>query len=294
VTAMSLRLACLYPEIMSTYGDRGNVETVLRRCEWRGIRVAVTELRLGDHVRPEQLDLIMIGGGGESQQRLVASDLWKVKGAGIRDAVAQGAAALAVGGGYELFGRFCQAGEGAELRGVGVFDSWTIRKGAGSGDQYRTLEDERADRAIGELVVRWEGTLLVGFENHSGGTYLGATARPLGQVLAGHGNNGDGTEGVILGGAIGTNLRGPCLPKNPALADYLIGAALRRRLGDTVLTPLEDGLEQAAHAVAVQRARSARRAERARLARTVLRYPGRGARSSATLRQGRSRPSVRR
>jgi CobQ-like glutamine amidotransferase family enzyme len=294
VTGMSLRLGCLYPEIMSTYGDRGNVETVLRRCEWRGIRVAVTELRLGDRVRPEELDLIMIGGGGESQQRLVASDLWKVKGAGIRDAVAQGAAALAVGGGYELFGRFCQAGEGAELRGVGVFDSWTIRKGAASGDQYRTLEDERADRAIGELVVRWEGTLLVGFENHSGGTYLGATARPLGQVLAGHGNNGDGTEGIILGGAIGTNLRGPCLPKNPALADYLIGAALRRRLGETVLTPLEDGLEQAAHAVAVQRARSARRAERARLARTVLRYPGRGSRMSTTLRRGHSRPSVRR
>jgi lipid II isoglutaminyl synthase (glutamine-hydrolysing) len=294
VTGMSLRLGCLYPEIMSTYGDRGNVETVLRRCEWRGIRVAVTELRLGDRVRPEELDLIMIGGGGESQQRLVASDLWKVKGAGIRDAVAQGAAALAVGGGYELFGRFCQAGEGAELRGVGVFDSWTIRKGAASGDQYRTLEDERADRAIGELVVRWEGTLLVGFENHSGGTYLGATARPLGQVLAGHGNNGDGTEGIILGGAIGTNLRGPCLPKNPALADYLIGAALRRRLGETVLTPLEDGLEQAAHAVAVQRARSARRAERAGLARTVLRYPGRGSRMSTTLRRGHSRPSVRR
>jgi len=294
VTGMSLRLGCLYPEIMSTYGDRGNVETVLRRCAWRGIRVAVTELRLGDRVRPEELDLIMIGGGGESQQRLVASDLWKVKGAGIRDAVAQGAAALAVGGGYELFGRFCQAGEGAELRGVGVFDSWTIRKGAASGDQYRTLEDERADRAIGELVVRWEGTLLVGFENHSGGTYLGATARPLGQVLAGHGNNGDGTEGIILGGAIGTNLRGPCLPKNPALADYLIGAALRRRLGETVLTPLEDGLEQAAHAVAVQRARSARRAERARLARTVLRYPGRGSRMSTTLRRGHSRPSVRR
>lgn len=294
MTGMSLRLGCLYPEIMSTYGDRGNVETVLRRCEWRGIRVAVTELRLGDRVRPEELDLIMIGGGGESQQRLVASDLWKVKGAGIRDAVAQGAAALAVGGGYELFGRFCQAGEGAELRGVGVFDSWTIRKGAASGDQYRTLEDERADRAIGELVVRWEGTLLVGFENHSGGTYLGATARPLGQVLAGHGNNGDGTEGIILGGAIGTNLRGPCLPKNPALADYLIGAALRRRLGETVLTPLEDGLEQAAHAVAVQRARSARRAERAGLARTVLRYPGRGSRMSTTLRRGHSRPSVRR
>jgi lipid II isoglutaminyl synthase (glutamine-hydrolysing) len=295
MTGMGLRLGYLYPDIMSTYGDRGNVETVLRRCEWRGIPVTVTELRLGDRIRPEELDLIMIGGGGESQQRLVATDLWKAKGAAIRDAVAGGAAALAVGGGYELFGRFCQVGEGAELRGVGVFDSWTIRKsGAAAGEQYRTLEDERADRAIGELVVRWHGTLLVGFENHSGGTYLGATARPLGQVLAGHGNNGDGTEGVILGGAIGTNLRGPCLPKNPALADYLITAALGRRLGEATLHPLEDGLEQAAHAVAVQRARLARRSERALLARARLRHPvGRG-RLGTTLRRGQSRPSVHR
>jgi lipid II isoglutaminyl synthase (glutamine-hydrolysing) len=295
VAVLKIRVGYLYPDIMSTYGDRGNIETIVQRCQWRGIQADVAQLRLGDALRPGELDLIVIGSGGESQQRLIADDLARVKGPGIREAVIGGrAAALAVGGGYELFGRFCQAGEGAELRGVGVFDSWTIRKGAASGDQYRTLEDERADRAIGELVVRWEGTLLVGFENHSGGTYLGATARPLGQVLAGHGNNGDGTEGIILGGAIGTNLRGPCLPKNPALADYLIGAALRRRLGETVLTPLEDGLEQAAHAVAVQRARSARRAERARLARTVLRYPGRGSRMSTTLRRGHSRPSVRR
>jgi lipid II isoglutaminyl synthase (glutamine-hydrolysing) len=291
---MKIRLGCLYPDIMSTYGDRGNVETILRRCEWRGIRVSVTELRLGDPVRPEEVDLIMIGGGGESQQRLVAADLWKVKGAGIRDAVALGAAALAVGGGYELFGKFCQPGEGAEMRGVEVFDAWTVRNNAVLSDYYVNLADARADRVIGELVVRWRGTLLVGFENHSGATYLGSTARPLGEVIAGHGNNGTGTEGVMLGGAVGTNLRGPCLPRNPALADFLIGAALSRTLGEADLQPLEDELEQAARAVAVQRARQARRSERGNLARVVLRHPLRRASLGTRLRRGQTRPSVRR
>jgi CobQ-like glutamine amidotransferase family enzyme len=267
---MRIRLGYLYPDIMSTYGDRGNVETVLRRCEWRGIGVDVTDVRLGDRIDPGAVDLIVIGGGGESQQLLVASDLGKVKGAGIREAVAQGAAALAVGGGYELFGRFCQPEQGAEIRGVELFDTWTIRENQVLSGHYASITAARADRAIGELVVRWRGTLLVGFENHGGGTYLGPAARPLGEVLSGHGNNGDGTEGVILGNAIGTYLRGPCLPKNPALADFLIGAALTRRYGSAELAPLADELELAAHAVAMQRAHAAARARRGRLRRAAF------------------------
>jgi lipid II isoglutaminyl synthase (glutamine-hydrolysing) len=267
----------LYPDIMATYGDRGNLETVLRRCQWRGITAEVTELRLGDVVRPAALDLILIGGGGEAQQQLVAADLYKVKGAGIREAVAQGAAALAVGGGYELFGRFCQPGQGAELRGAGVFDTWTIRPAAVLAGHYATIAAARADRVIGELVARWGGRLLVGFENHAGGTYLGPAARPLGQVIAGYGNNGDGTEGVIAGAAIGTNLRGPCLPKNPALADYLIAAALTRRYGTADLQPLADELELAARQAALYRARypagTGTVARTAALTRAVLRRP---------------------
>jgi lipid II isoglutaminyl synthase (glutamine-hydrolysing) len=259
VTHMKITVGYLYPQEMSTYGDRGNVETIVRRCGWRDIAVAVTELRLGDKVTPGEADIIMIGGGGESQQRLIAADLYKVKGPGIRDAVAAGAAALAVGGGYELFGRFCQPEKGAEFHGIELFDSWTIRECGVLGDHYGSITEARADRFIGELVVRWGGALLVGFENHSGGTYLGPAAQPLGQVLSGHGNNGDGSEGVILGCAVGTNLRGPCLPKNPALADFLISAALTHRYGAAELTPLADDLEEAARDAAVQRARRAAR-----------------------------------
>jgi lipid II isoglutaminyl synthase (glutamine-hydrolysing) len=271
VTSMRITLGWLYPDIMSTYGDRGNVATILRRCEWRDIAVDVRELRLGDKIEPGELDLVVIGSGGESQQRLIAPDLHEIKGPGIREAVAQGAAALAVGGGFELFGRYCQPGEGAELPGAGLFDAWTIGQRAILDDHYDTLREARADRAIGDLVVRWRGRLLVGFENHGGGTYLGPTATPLGQVVSGFGNNGDGTEGVRLGSAVGTHLRGPCLPRNPVLADFLIRAAIVRRHGDTDLPPLADDIEYAARAVAMQRARAAARARRARVTRRARR-----------------------
>jgi CobQ-like glutamine amidotransferase family enzyme len=267
---MRITVGYLYPDIMSTYGDHGNLETVLRRCEWRNIAVDVIELRLRDRLAPDVADLIMIGDGGESQQRLVAPDLWKVKGECIREAVARGAAALAVGGAYELFGRFCQPERGAELRGIGLFDAWTVRQNAVLGGYYAPISEAHAERFIGELVVRWRDTLLVGFENHAGGTYLGATAQPLGQVVSGHGNNGDGTEGVISGSAVGTYLRGPCLPKNPALADFLIGAAVTRRYGVADLPPLADDLEEAARGDAMRRAQDAARAAPARRARLRL------------------------
>ncbi len=265
MAGLKITVGYLYPDIMSTCGDRGNVETVVRRCEWRGIAVDVTELRLGDCLRPDALDLVIIGGGGESQQALVAADLRKLKGQGIREAVAMGAAALAVGGGYELFGRFCQPERGAELPGISLFDAWTIRHSTSLSGRYGTVPPARSDRTAGELVVRWRDTLLAGLENHRGSTYLGGTARPLGHVLSGRGNNGDGTEGVMLGTAIGTYLRGPCLPKNPALADFLICAAVIRRYGAADLPSLADNLEEVARATSIQRARDAQRPARAKL-----------------------------
>jgi lipid II isoglutaminyl synthase (glutamine-hydrolysing) len=250
VTARRLTIAHLYPDVMSTHGDRGNVSAVVRRCRWRDIDVRVSELGPGDKVAPDDVDLIVIGGGGESRQRQIAADLYKVKGAAIRDAVAAGTAALAVGGGYELFGRFSQPARGVELRGIELFDAWTIRRRADA-DDASTVEH---DDSVHDLVVRWGGGLLVGFENSDGGcTYLGAGTSPLGSVVSGRGNNGDGGEGVRLGGAIGTNLRGPCLPANPALADFLIEAALLRRYGSADLAPLADDLERAARAAAVKR-----------------------------------------
>jgi len=267
-----LTLGHLYPGIMSAYGDRGNIIAIMRRCGWRAIVTELHELRLGDPVHPDDVDIFIIGNGDESQRRLVAPDLADVKGMAIREAVEQGAALLAVGAGYELLGRFYQPSKGVELPGVGLFDAWTIQRGAGLSAASAAITEARGDRAIGDLLVRWEGAspgghsaspreeLLVGFENHSARTYLGPTARALGQVVIGQGNNGDGREGVRMGGAVGTYMGGPCLPRNPALADFLIGTALWRRYGKVELEPLADDAERAAHDTAVRRITAAARA----------------------------------
>jgi len=248
-----LTVGFLYPDIMSVYGDRGNVAAIVHRCNWRGIATQVRELRIGDPVVPGEVDLFVIGNGGEFQQRLIATDLSEVKGSGLREAVSEGAALLAVGAGYELLGRYYQPARGVELPGAGLFDCWTIQHGADLSAASGTITQARASRAIGDLLVDWNGELLVGFENHSARTHLGPTAQALGRVVLGHGNNGDGREGVRLGGAIGTYLRGPCLPRNPALADFLIRAAQLRRYCDAELGPLPDTLERAARDTALTR-----------------------------------------
>jgi CobQ-like glutamine amidotransferase family enzyme len=276
MTVRAITVGYLYPEIMSGYGDRGNLAAIVRRCGWRGIATDVRELRLGYRVDPDEVDLFVIGNGGEFHQRLIATDLADVKGPGICEAVGEGAALLAVGAGYELLGRFYQPSRGVELPGARLFDTWTIQQGADLTASC-TIAEAGAGRAIGDLLVRWDcgdlgrrrEELLVGFENHSARTYLGPTARALGQVVAGQGNNGDGSEGVRLGNAIGTYLRGPCLPRNPVLTDFLIRAALQRRYGEAELAPLPDQLERAARDAAVARHQGSRPG-RGRSARVVL------------------------
>ena len=277
MTVRAITIGYLYPEIMSGYGDRGNLAAIVRRCGWRGIATDVRELRLGYRVDPDEVDLFLIGNGGEFHQRLIATDLADVKGPGICEAVGEGAALLAVGAGYELLGRFYQPSRGVELPGARLFDTWTIQQGADLTTASCTITEARAGRATGDLLVRWDcgdqgrrlrEELLVGFESHSSRTYLGPTACALGQVVAGQGNNGDGSEGVRLGNAIGTYLRGPCLPRNPVLTDFLIRAALQRRYGEAELAPLPGQLEHAARDAAVARHRGSR-AGRARPSRVV-------------------------
>ena len=149
---------------------------------------------------------------------------------------------LAVCGGYQLLGSYYRPAAGEELAGVGIFDAWTVHPGP------------TARRFIGNVVVRWQGGTLVGFENHGGRTYLGLSARPLATVIAGFGNNGhDGSEGVARGeNAFGTYLHGSLLPKNPRFADHLIAQALVHRYGQAELAPLDDVLEERAHAEAVR------------------------------------------
>ncbi len=252
---MKLVLGYLYPSVMSQYGDRGNVLTVMKRCQWRGIDVEIDHLEVGDRVDPDRVDLLLVGGGADTHQRLVCDDLLRVKGDGIRHAVADGVAAFAVCAGYQLWGHYYRTATGEELPGLGVFQAHTIHRAAQTGTLLDTITKAGSVRAVGNLVVQWGPQVLVGFENHGGRTYLDGGARAFGKVLAGAGNNSeDGWEGCVTSNAIGTYMHGPAFPKNPALVDHLIKAALSRRYGSVTLDRLDDVRETSAHQRALKQA----------------------------------------
>jgi lipid II isoglutaminyl synthase (glutamine-hydrolysing) len=235
---MELRLLALYPEQMNIYADRGNIVFLQHRCEWRGIGFSYAAAGPGGRFDPAAHDLLYMGGGQDRDQRAVAADMVETKRDALASAVSDGAAMLAVCGGYQLLGHSYQLDD-ERLPGLGLADLETVR--------------EPGPRLIGNVAIEADlgsgPQTIAGFENHGGRTYLGSGAFPLGRVLKGHGNNGrDGLEGVRLDNMIGTYLHGPLLPKNAWLADHLIGAALGRRYGTPPqLEPLDDALEQAAH-----------------------------------------------
>lgn len=244
---MRLVVGHLYPEYLNIYADRGNLAVIAARASWRGIEVAVRALTVGDPTPVDEIDLWYLGGGQDREQALVAPDL-AARGPALREAVAAGAALLAVCGGYQLLGRFYRDRSGRELPGAGLFPLCTV-----AGDR----------RMIGDVLVECEldpgrRRTLAGFENHAGRTLLDPGAQPLGRVVYGFGNDGEsGYEGCRVGRALGTYLHGPLLPRNPWLADWLIAQALARRRGEPpALEPLPDELEEAAHAVAAARARA--------------------------------------
>lgn len=238
---MKLTLAWLYGAAMNIYGDRGNILSVVQRCRWRGIDVEVVEIGVDEPIEAGRYDLFFWGGGQDREQISAASDIQGPKGDVLKAEVEDGAPLLAVCGGYQLLGKYYRPHEGADLPGIGLFDAWT---------------DAGERRMIGNIVVQTsQFGELVGFENHSGLTRLGAGAEALGKVRVGFGNNGeDGTEGCRYRNAIGCYMHGALLPKNPRLTDFLIGAALERRYGPTELQLLDDRLESTAHASAVERA----------------------------------------
>ncbi len=220
----------LYPDLMNIYGDRGNVLTLLQRARWRGLDARVIELGKGVTSGIDEVDVFFFGGGQDREQGLVYDDLLETKAVHLARAVQSGAAVLAVCGGYQLLGHYYDTTAGERFPGIGLLDA-------------RTEPGPR--RCIGDVVVEADPDLglapatLVGFENHSGRTFLGEGVRPLGRVLRGSGNNGaDGTEGAVSRNLFGTYLHGSLLPKNPHLADLIISRALDRRLD-----PLDDTLE---------------------------------------------------
>lgn len=229
---------------MNIYGDRGNAIALQYRCEARGIAVEVVDVRLGDPFDPAAFDIVIIGGGQDREQRRIAEDL-QSRAEALRAAAADGMPMLAVCGGFQLFGRRYVDQDGGTIPGISIFDMETRHPGAA------------VQRCIGDIVLTTPLGEVAGFENHGGRTYLADTQAPFGRVVRGYGNNAeDGGEGARTNNVIGTYLHGSLLPKNPAIADELILAALRRRYGEAVtLTPIDDAAEQAAHTSAVTAAR---------------------------------------
>ena len=244
---MKVVVGHLYPNYLNIYADRGNMAVLAARATWRGIELEVRGIGLGDRLVPGEHDLLYIGGGQDREQALIAPD-FAGRAAELEEALVGGAAALAVCGGYQLFGRSYRARGGVELPGAGVFD-------------LHTVAGER--RMIGDVLLSCSlepgaERTLAGFENHAGRTLLDADAEPLGRVVHGFGNDGEsGFEGCRLGRAIGTYLHGPLLPRNPWLADWLLAQALAHAGEDapSELAPLPDELESEAFRVAADRAR---------------------------------------
>lgn len=222
-----IRVLHLYDEYLNIYADRGNIQVLCQRGRWRGIDVEVTGLAPGDRFEPGAWDLIYVGGGQDRDQAMIAQHMCDDIGSELIAAVQEGAALLAVCGGYQLLGSHYDDTSGRRQPGIDLFD---LHTSAGT------------DRLIGNIAIEADlpaigarpgmRVVLAGFENHAGRTSLGELARPLGRVLHGHGNDGrSGFEGCRRQHAIGTYLHGPLLPRNPALADWLLAAALAHGYG---------------------------------------------------------------
>lgn len=238
---MKLVIGYLYGDLMNIYGDTGNIIALTKRAQWRGIDVEIKQITLGTKLKKGDVDLFFFGGGQDQQQELVSADLRKGrKGKIIKAEIESGVPLLSVCGGYQLLGEYYKPHQGPKLEGIGLFPAYTLAS---------------HDRMIGNIVVDSMFGTLVGFENHSGKTYLKKGGIPLGMVKKGFGNNGkDRLEGCIYKNAIGCYMHGSLLPKNPKLADWLIKKALEIKYGKEIeLKPLDDSLELQAHQIIVKR-----------------------------------------
>ncbi len=232
-----LRICHLYPDILNLYGDRGNIICMTRRMQWRGIETEVTGISVGDSLNYEDYDLFFIGGGQDFEQGVLLKDLAAGKSAQIKEAIEAEKVFLAICGGYQMLGQYYKTWDGQQCDFIGALDLYTV------GEKERMIGNYmyQCDESDGGFVV-------VGFENHSGKTYLGDKVRPMGTVLAGNGNNGkDKTEGARYKNVFATYSHGSLLPKNPRLADHILKTALKRRYPGIELEALDDTFENNAH-----------------------------------------------
>ncbi len=243
---MELKICHLYPDILNLYGDRGNVICMEQRLRWRGIDVVSTGVSIGEPLHAADYDLFFIGGGQDFEQEVLLEDLHTGKEHELKAAIEDGLPFLAICGGYQMLGAYYRTWDGEQCDFLGALDLYTI--GA-------------KERMIGNYLFTCDdldGATVVGFENHSGKTYLGSGVRPIGKVLFGNGNNGeDGGEGARYKNVFATYSHGCLLPKNPMLCDLLLKTALERKYGEAELPALDDSFETAAHSYMEQRLRAA-------------------------------------
>ncbi|MBQ1290652.1 MAG: glutamine amidotransferase [Lachnospiraceae bacterium] len=243
-----LRICHLYPEVLNLYGDRGNIRCLQQRLLWRNIDCEITQVKIGDRADLSAFDLFFIGGGQDFEQEVLLGDLKSGKAAEIRAAIEDGKTFLCICGGYQMLGHYYETYEGVKCEFLGAIDFYTV------GGKVRMI-----DNYAFRLGEESGGSTVVGFENHSGRTYLGPGVKPLGTVLKGYGNNGeDKTEGVRYKNVFGSYSHGPILPKNPELCDEILRSALERRYGRADLSPLEDRFEKLAHEKVLERVLSDR------------------------------------
>lgn len=241
---MKIKIGYLYSELMNIYGDTGNIICLKKRLEWRGYEVEVVSVSLSEKIKHYDFDFFFFGGGQDQAQNIVSEDMQKTgKNEVLKSEIERGVPLLSICGGYQLLGEYYQPHLGAKLPGAGVFPVYTLAS---------------QDRMIGNIVIKVQNKnslsgKLVGFENHSGKTYLKKNAVALGEVITGFGNNGDDkTEGCLYKNAIGCYMHGSLLPKNPVLADWFIKKILELKLKRNVdLKEINDEIEIKAHDFAV-------------------------------------------
>lgn len=236
----TLNIVHLYAKEMNIYGDNGNVLILQKRLEWRGLPVKVTQCNIGDRL-PSDAHIIVGGGGQDAGQSAIAKDL-QTKQKTLISMRDNGVAMLMICGMYQMFGHYFKTNEGDTISGIGVIDAYTI---AGN------------KRIIGNIRTKSNWGTLVGYENHSGKTYLNDGVDQLGVAVSEQGNNGeDMTEGAVTQNVFGSYLHGPLLAKAPQLADYLLTCAIALQDGtQQVLSPIDDTIAVQAKKIAMKRPR---------------------------------------
>ncbi len=242
-----LNICHLYPDLLNLYGDRGNIIAISKRSQWRGIRTTISNISMGDEFDAENYDIIFLGGGQDYEQEIIQDDVLNQKGNEIKNAIQNDKIFLAICGGYQLLGNYYKTWDGKEIEFLKALDLWTV------GGKERMIGNFCFECDF--LKTESYDGKIVGFENHSGKTYLGPLVSPLGKLVKGYGNNGeDGFEGATYKNVICSYSHGSLLPKNPVLSDHIITLALKQKYKDFVsLQKLNDEFEELAHNTMLQR-----------------------------------------